>query len=39
MAKVTKLPIKAGVNSSKGRKSKGVTCFERFLRDNIGIRD
>ena len=39
MAKITEMPIKAGVNSLKRRKSKGVTSFERFLRDNVSVRD
>jgi len=31
MTGVTELPIKAGMNSSKGGRSKGITSFKRFL--------
>jgi len=37
MSRVAKLPIKAGVDSSKGGENKGITGFERFIANDLGV--
>jgi len=37
MTGIAKSPIKAGVGSSKGWESKGITGFEGFVTNDVGV--
>jgi len=37
MTGIAESPIKASVSSSKGWKGKGITGFERFVTNDVGV--